>query len=100
MLSHLPAEPFSPPPADWDYPRAHAFYNHAIAGLMLTESYAMLDAKRNERCQQAIEQALLCSRGYQLTHKPKPQDQGGWRYMFINNQVGSDLSVTAWQLMF
>lgn len=100
MFSFYPAEPFGPQPANWDYPRAHAFYNHAISGLMLTEVMGSLDPERSERCHDAIERALACSRRYQNANKPDPRDNGGWRYMFINNGVGSDLSVTAWQLMF
>jgi hypothetical protein len=75
-------------------------YNHAIAGLMLAEVYGMTDAKRHDRIRIAVMKALDYSRKQQLRPK-SPADRGGWRYLHRSPSGNdSDLSVTAWQLMF
>jgi hypothetical protein len=74
-------------------------YNHGIAGVMLGEVYGMTDASRHKRIREAIVEALEYTRKQQIRPKPMPQDRGGWRYVHTEN-VNSDLSVTAWQLMF
>jgi hypothetical protein len=75
-------------------------YNHAIAGLMLTEVYGMVDSQRNERIRSLIPQAIKLSRKQQYKSKRRPGDTGGWRYVRPHPNAISDLSVTAWQLMF
>jgi hypothetical protein len=75
-------------------------YNHGIAGVMLGEVYGMTSAKRHERVREAIHKALEYTRKQQLRYKRNPADRGGWRYIHINGTDDSDLSVTAWQLMF
>jgi len=75
-------------------------YNHGIAGVMLGEVYGMTGAKRHERIRQAILKALDYTRKQQLRPKRNPGDRGGWRYVHVNGTNDSDLSVTAWQLMF
>jgi hypothetical protein len=83
--------------------RARSFpgnYNHGIAGVMLAEVYGMTDAKRHERVRQAILKALDYTRKQQLRPKQNPAERGGWRYVHVTPGVDSDLSVTAWQLMF
>ncbi len=75
-------------------------YNHAISGLMLGEVYGMTAASRQERIRTAIEKALRLSRSQQTRPKRFPGDRGGWRYMRRFGDTDSDLSVTAWQLMF
>jgi hypothetical protein len=75
-------------------------YNHGIAGVMLGEVYGMTDAKRHERIRQAILKALAYTRKQQSRPKLNPRDRGGWRYVHVNLTNDSDLSVTAWQLMF
>jgi hypothetical protein len=75
-------------------------YNHGIAGVMLGEVYGMTNAKRHERIRQAILKALEYTRKQQLRYKRNPDDRGGWRYVHIDGVDDSDLSVTAWQLMF
>jgi len=85
--------------SQWDTVRAHAFYNHAIASLMLTELYGMTNGQQQKRMKVGIEKALGLSRKYQK-NKVRARDEGGWRYMFHNNNAEADLSVTAWQLMF
>jgi hypothetical protein len=75
-------------------------YNHGIAGVMLGEVYGMTDAKRHERIRQAILKALEYTRKQQLRRKRNPAERGGWRYVHFEGTDDSDLSVTAWQLMF
>lgn len=75
-------------------------YNHAIAGLMLTEVYGMTTESRHRRIRQAIDKALKLTRAQQIKPKSNPDDQGGWRYMRNFGVTDSDLSVTAWELMF
>jgi len=77
-----------------------ANYNHAIAGLMLTEVYGMTDRARAARLKPAIVNAVKFTRRDQVKSKEYPGDQGGWRYLYSETYGDSDLSVTAWQLMF
>ena len=78
-------------------PAKTANYNHAIAGLMLTEVYGTTDRIRAAKLKPAIVRALNFSRRAQTLPKSAPGDKGGWRYL---NAADSDLSVTSWQLMF
>ncbi len=77
-------------------------YNHAIAGLVLTESFAMSGSAQTEAMQPVIQQALDAS--FQMQNWPKDRniDEGGWRYLddYEDNGIDSDLSITGWQLMF
>ena len=77
-------------------------YNHAIAGLMLTEVYGMTTEQRHQQIDEAIRKALQLSRSQQVMSKRYSEDRGGWRYMkrFRRGVSDSDLSVTAWELMF
>jgi hypothetical protein len=76
-------------------------YNHAIAGVMLAEVYGMTDAKRHDRIRIAVMKALDYSRKQQTRPRRNPADHGGWRYLHPSPSGNdSDLSVTAWQLMF
>jgi hypothetical protein len=75
-------------------------YSHAISGVMLAEVYGMTDAKRHDRIRTAVMKALDYTRKQQLRPK-NPADRGGWRYLHRSSSGNdSDLSVTAWQLMF
>ena len=76
-----------------------ANYNHAIAGLMLTEVYGMTDRARAAKLKPAILKALQFTRAVQVQPK-SAGDKGGWRYLYSRAYGESDLSVTAWQLMF
>jgi hypothetical protein len=77
-----------------------ACYNHAIAGLMLGEVYGQVAGERANNVKEAIEKALQFTRHLQEI-RPKPvADRGGWRYLYTSTISDSDLSVTAWQLMF
>jgi hypothetical protein len=75
-----------------------ASYNHAISGLMLGEVYGEVSGARARAVKQAIVNALAFTRTLQTRDKPAA-DRGGWRYLRVAPQ-DSDLSVTAWQLMF
>jgi hypothetical protein len=77
-----------------------ANYNHAIAGLMLTEVYGMTDRTRAAKLKPAIQKALNFSRRVQTMPKAVIVDKGGWRYLDGKPAGDSDLSVTSWQLMF
>jgi hypothetical protein len=77
-----------------------ATYNHAIAGLMLTEVYGQVSQERSVKIEQAVRTALTVTGRWQEEPKDAPQDQGGWRYLYSIGTSGSDLSVTGWQLMF
>jgi len=77
-----------------------ATYNHGISGLMLGEVYGQISGERAARVRQAIEKALLFTRANQLRSGVDPEAQGGWRYLRSQGKPDSDLSVTAWQIMF
>jgi hypothetical protein len=77
-----------------------ANYNHAIAGLMLTEVYGMTDRARAAKLKPAILRAVEFTRRDQTLPKQSRGDEGGWRYVYSDTYGDSDLSVTAWQLMF
>jgi len=77
-------------------------YNHAIAGLMLGEVYGHATGSRAKQVRKAISDALQFTRATQTRPKAKPADKGGWRYLRLEGprDIDSDLSVTAWNLMF
>ncbi len=85
-----------------------AVYNHAIAGLMLGEVYGHVTGRRAGEVKQAMEKALQFTRDLQTRPKEYAGDKGGWRYLRLRYfpptwdmaSADSDLSVTAWQLMF
>lgn len=78
-----------------------ATYNHAIAGLMLTEVYGQVSRERAAKVDPAVRLALTVSKRQQeVPPKTDPKDKGGWRYMYAIDTSRSDLSVTGWQLMF
>jgi hypothetical protein len=74
-------------------------YSHAISGAMLAEVYGMTDSKRRERIRTAVVKALDYTRKLQVRPKRNPGERGGWRYIH-KDSIDSDLSVTAWNLMF
>lgn len=75
-------------------------YNHAIAGVMLGELYGMADRSQQARIRAAISKALQYSREQQRRRKRYADDHGGWRYLRQSGNNDSDLSLTAWNLMF
>jgi hypothetical protein len=88
---------------EFDAPSHTGYYNHAIAGLMLSESSGQLQGQRSEKVVAAIERALGFTTKKQLLEiAGRPQDEGGWRYPVPHptDSFKSDLSITAWQLTF
>jgi hypothetical protein len=79
-----------------------ASYNHAIAGLMLGEVYGHVTGARAKAVKAEIQNALQFTRNLQTRYKARVVDQGGWRYLRLKGpgDPDSDLSITAWQLMF
>lgn len=77
-------------------------YNHAIAGLMLTEVYGTAQGTGNEKIAETIRAAIKFTRGQQTKPKSNELERGGWRYLGANYRLtgNSDISVTSWQLMF
>jgi hypothetical protein len=75
-------------------------YNHGISALMLAEVYGMTNANRRERIRGVITKALRYTRAQQLRPKRNADDRGGWRYVHDFGSNDSDLSITAWQMMF
>jgi hypothetical protein len=75
-------------------------YNHAIAGLMLTEVYGMLSGPRQEQAADAIRRALRFSRREQTKPRRHAGEQGGWRYLRPLPSGDADISMSSWQLMF
>ncbi|WP_010584301.1 prenyltransferase/squalene oxidase repeat-containing protein [Schlesneria paludicola] len=83
-------------------PSHTGIYNHAIAGLMLGDVYGMTESTQHERIAQAIKSAVRFTREQQERPKRTEFDKGGWRYLAGSPHLpnDSDLTVTAWQLMF
>ena len=77
-----------------------ASYNHAIAGLVLSESYAIEGAKRAHTLRPIIRKALDVTLEMQRWPKDNVDDKGGWRYLNDFDHEDSDLSITGWQLIF
>jgi hypothetical protein len=87
-------------------PSHTATYNHAIAGLMLSEVYGSAKGEQEARIKQTIEKAIQFTIRIQgEPEKRAKRDVGGWRYVTDFYQARprsatSDLSVTGWHLMF
>lgn len=75
-------------------------YNHAIAGLVLSEAYAMNGSEKAKKLEPVIKRAMEATLEMQNWPKEHPEDEGGWRYLDDYDDRDSDLSVTGWQLMF
>ena len=75
-------------------------YNHAIAGLVLSECYGMVGAEQSKKIEPVIRKALDATCQMQDFRKDKKADEGGWRYLDDFDEIDSDLSITGWQLMF
>lgn len=96
----------------WD--RA-AIYTHGICSTMLADCYpftgrlqyrqggdpdaAQRDQDRHAAIEKAVNRSLQFTRNHQLEPKLNGSDQGGWRYIGMLQNT-SDLSVTAWEVMF
>lgn len=83
-----------------------ATYNHAIAGLMLTEVFGSATGDQEMRIKQTVEKAVqFTCRIQREPAKRSALDDGGWRYVtdFYRakpRSATSDLSATGWHLMF
>jgi hypothetical protein len=86
-----------------------ASYNHAISGLMLGEVYGHVSGERARKVKKAIARALEFTRALQIRRKAHALEAGGLRYVRIKpggdgesspERSDSDLSSTAWHLMF
>ncbi len=80
-----------------------AVYNHAISGLMLGEVFGHVTGARMEAVKQGMSKALQFTRELQTRPKAYAADRGGWRYLRLRydaSAADSDLSVTAWQILF
>ncbi len=80
-----------------------AVYNTTISGLMLGELYGLTDSQRAARIRPALQKTLDLM--LKLQDRPISSryrlDRGGWRYFgTVSGEFESDLSVTAWQIMF
>jgi hypothetical protein len=92
-------------------------YTHAICGTALADVYPFTgrykfkthnregdelrrDNERQARVDQAVRKALSFTRAQQTRPKQVAGETGGWRYMESNQRNDSDLSVTAWNMMF
>ncbi|MEZ6046065.1 MAG: hypothetical protein R3C11_10890 [Planctomycetaceae bacterium] len=75
-------------------------YHHAISGLMLGEAYGQTSGSMSKRIKTSIEKALAYSRMRQTLPKRNAQDKGGWRYHRPYGPNDSDLTASAWNLMF
>ena len=97
LISRMPPEPRLVP---LGASRA-GMYSHAVTGVVLCEVYGMTDLRTSARIGAVIEKALAFTRRKQTEPKRDPVSQGGWRYLRPKPRgAGSDLCVTAWQLMF
>lgn len=77
-----------------------ANYNHAIAGLMLSEAYGITHGTTNARIKRALGSALKWAWKRVPNPKRYAWDEGGWRYGKYRQTMDSDMSVTSWHLMF
>jgi hypothetical protein len=94
-----------------------AAYTHAICGTALADVYPYTgrlkyrtdnregqdtrrDTERHERIERAVRKALSFTHAQQTRPKTVSGETGGWRYIEPNQRNDSDLSVTAWNIMF
>jgi prenyltransferase beta subunit len=80
-----------------------AVYNHAISGLMLGEVFGHVTGPRTEAVKAGMTKALQFTHQLQTRPKAHAADAGGWRYLrlrYDSSAADSDLSVTAWQILF
>jgi hypothetical protein len=94
-----------------------AAYTHAICGTALADVFPFIgrykfrtdnreseevrrDTERHERVDRAVRKALSFTRSQQTRPKQVAGENGGWRYIVSNQRNDSDLSVTAWNIMF
>ncbi|MGE0377689.1 MAG: prenyltransferase/squalene oxidase repeat-containing protein [Planctomycetaceae bacterium] len=74
-------------------------YNHAIAGLMLSEAYGNYRGRDSERMQLVIRAAIDATLTIQNWQR-RPADDGGWGYLKPVFGIEADMSVVGWHLQF
>lgn len=74
-------------------------YNHAIAGLMLSEAYGNYRGRDVARMQRVIAEAIDATLTIQGWPR-RPADDGGWGYLKPVFGIEADLSVVGWHLQF
>jgi hypothetical protein len=94
-----------------------AGYTHPICGTALADVFPYLgrlkfrtdnregqdvrrDTERHDRVERAVRKALSFTHAQQTRPKVVAGETGGWRYIESNLSNDSDLSVTAWNIMF
>lgn len=76
-------------------------YNHAISALALSEAYGQCDGAQAKKLSEVIEKAIAATVEMHNWKVRRPLEKGGWKYIVDDENVdGSDLSATAWQVMF
>lgn len=92
------------PVTHWHQATHTAMYNHAIAGLALTEVYGMSSGQDLGELTASIDKALQFAYTKQRPPGPHRIEDGGWGYLeYANegpNRGETDLSVTGWYLMW
>jgi len=79
---------------------APSVYNHAIAGLALSEAYGQCNPDQAKRLAPIIEKAIAATLEMQGWRPKRAWSIGGWRYLDTDFDIDADLSSTGWQLMF
>lgn len=79
-------------------------YNHGISGVALSEAYSLTEGTSAGEIKGIIEKGIEATLVMQSWPKPRPVDQGGWRYLDRldrdGEEVDSNLSNTVWQMLF
>jgi len=75
-------------------------YNHSISSLALAEAYGQCDEAQAKKLNEVIEKAIAATIEIQNFKGRRPLEEGGWKYIIDRFNGKSDLSSTAWQLMF
>ena len=90
------------PVTKWHQATHTSMYNHAIAGLALSEAYGMSSGQNLSTLTQSIEKGLRLAFNKQRPPGPHKIEDGGWGYLEYANQGPNsgetDLSVTGWYL--
>lgn len=76
-----------------------AAYNHAISGLVLSETYGIQGEQASD-IRPSVAKAVEVTLAMQQWPKDNPDDRGGWRYLQDMDRDDSDVSITGWHLMF
>jgi len=82
------------------YASCAIIYNHSISSLALAEAYGQCDGAQAKKLSTVIEKAIAASIEIQDFKGRRPLEEGGWKYIVDPFTGKSDLSSTAWQLMF